>query len=1035
MNQKLLQPKFFLLLLSMMLASVGWAQINVTLNSANPTCSGFTDGSITAIASGGNGNYSYLFSTGDTGQGIAGLGAGTFSVTVTDTDGNTGTSSTTLVAPPELGGVITQGPQVCPAIDAASVVGTGGTPPYSFVWSNGQTGSSATNLGFGLACVDITDANGCEKRVCQSLSSPLTVDAQAEDVLCPGGCDGVAVAIVSGGVRPLTYLWNNGVTTAVNDMLLPGTYTVTVTDANGCTATDSGTVGEPDPFMFDFDVMNPDCGQMNGSVTAIPSGGTPPYSLVYDNGVTGPTLTGVGEGTFTVNLVDANGCTASGMVTLVGSNLAVSLTPVSPPCGPNPVGTATANVTGGTPPFTYLHSSGQTTQTATNLPPGMYTVTVTDANGCTGMASTTITAGAVIVATASATDVLCAGDENGTATVVPSGGQVPYTYLWNNGATTQTITDLAQGDYTVMVTDANGCVGTASTTVGSPTALICSISVLNPISAFGANDGQISTQFNGGTPPFTISYNTGQTGQVLSDLGPGTYVATVTDANGCSTMCDITLVEPAAPALGKIGDFVFRDLNNNGQQDPGDPGIEGAIVTLTLPDGSTMTQVTDAQGNYCFTDLESGDYKVTFQVRLGANDRFTAANRGNDATDSDAVPMVGQANRAMTNTFNLPPGDTNLTIDAGIVDSCIPVTDPGEIEASTPSVCGIGADPGPINSLSPAVSTGAIRYLWMRGTDPNFSTFTTAPGVNNQVSYDPGPITETTFFARCAFGVDCNIPVETNIVQITVGNTSRAIINGPTLLCVDEVYTFEAEDAGSGAVYMWDFGARATPQTATGRVVDVSYGLFGQRNVTLTVTRQGCETFATQRVAISNCFVPTPFTVNSRTIPGNSVALTWEMELDNRTGDYMIQRSLDGGVTFSDIGSVPVNLGSQMQSYEFVDNTPKIGYNVYRVVRVLDLGDTFFSETANASFVSQEVDFVAYPNPAVEMITVERFDNVEKARTVEVVDQSGRILRTVQFPAGLKQLQISLDSAPFGIVHLRVVSPNGVISSFSVLKQ
>ena len=1035
MNQKLLQQRLFVLLFSMMCFTVGWSQINVTLNSTNPTCFGFTNGSITAMASGGNGNYSYLFSTGDTGQGISGVGAGTFSVTVTDTDGNTATSSPTLVAPAELDGTITQGGPTCPATDNASVVPTGGTAPYSFVWDNGQTGSSATNLGFGTVCVDITDANGCEKRVCEHLISPLTVDAQAEDVLCPGGCDGVVVAIVSGGAGGVTFLWNNGVTDAVNDMLLPGTYTVTVTDANGCTATDSGTVGEPDPLVFDFDVNNPDCGQMNGSVTASTIGGTPPYTFVYDNGVAGPTLTNVGEGTFNVMVTDANGCTASGSVTLVGSNLAVTLGSTSPPCGPNGVGTATADVTGGTPPFTYMHSSGQTTRTATNLPPGMYTVTVTDAQGCVGMASTIITAGAVVNGTATATDVLCAGDDNGTATATPSGGQAPYTFLWNNGAITQTIDMLAPGTYTVMITDANGCVGTASTTVSEPTALICSITVLQPISAFGAADGQISTQFNGGTPPFTITYNTGQSGQVVSNLGPGTYIATVTDGNGCTTTCDVTLTQPAMPALGKIGDFVFRDLNENGQQDQGEPGVEGAIVTLTFPDGSTMMQVTDAQGNYCFGGLASGDYKVTFQINPGANDKFTSANTGNDATDSDAVPMAGTPSIAMTNTFNLPPGDTNLTIDAGVVDACVQVTDPGEIEASTPSVCGIGADPGVINSLSPAVSVGAIRYVWMRGTDPNFSTFTTAPGVNNQLSYDPGPIYENTFFARCAFGVDCNVPVETNIIQITVGNTSRAIINGPTLVCVDEVYTFTADDAGSGAVYEWNFGARATPMTATGRVVDVSWGLFGQRNVTLKVTRQGCETFNTQRVAISNCFVPTPFVVNLSTVAGSSVALTWEMEGDDLSGEYMIQRSLDGGVTFADIGSLPINVNPRKQTYEYMDNSPKIGYNVYRVVRVLDLGDTYFSKTANASFVSQEVDFLAYPNPAVEMITVERFDNVDKARTVEIVDQTGRILSTVEFPAGLKILEVSLESAPFGIVHLRVVSPGGIVSSISVLKQ
>jgi len=817
----------------------------------------------------------------------------------------------------------------------------------------------------------------------------------------------------------------------------PGTYCVTVTDANGCTAQDCGTIGEPDDFTFNFSPTNPDCGATNGSVTVAAAGGTAPYSYTWDDGTRGATLSNVGEGTYTVSIRDANGCPGSESVTLAGSNLAVSIDATSPACGVGATGSAVANVTGGTAPITYSWSSGSTTNTAGNLAPGSYTVTVTDAAGCSGTATTMITAGNTLTVTATATDVLCAGDSNGSASAMVSGGQAPYTYDWSNNATDPTIDGLAAGTYTVMVSDAAGCAGSAQVTVGEPVALFCSVTVTQAISAFGANDGQVSAQFNGGVMPFTINWNTGQTGQLISNLGPGTYTATVTDGNGCTTTCDVTLTEPPAPALGKIGDYVWRDLNGNGQQDVGEPAVEGVLVTLTLPDGSEMMQTTNGQGNYCFEDLAAGDYKVTFKLNPRLNDKWTRPNSGNDDTDSDAVPMPGSIEFAMTNTFALTPGDSNLTIDAGVVDACVEVTDPGTIVATETSVCGIGADPGVINSTSPAESIGAIRYVWMRNSepDPNFGNWTNAPGVNNQVSYDPGPIYETTYYARCAFGVDCNVPVETNIVEITVGTQSRAEINGPALVCVGDSYLFEATNAGGGAIYEWDFGPRSTPQTATGRSVNVVWDVFGSRNVTLKVTRQGCETFATKRVAISNCFTPSPFVIQTNALSGNSVSIEWEMERDMEAGKYNVQRSIDGGVTFTDIGSVPVAVGSGVQSYDFIDNTPKIGYNVYRVVRVLELGDTYFSENANASFVSQEVDFLAYPNPALEVITVERFDNVEKARTVELVDQSGRILQVIQFPAGQERLEVSLQEAPLGLVHLRVVSPSGLVSSMTVLKQ
>lgn len=1009
----------------------------MTLNSTNPTCAGFTNGSINAMASGGNGSYSFSWSNGQSGQSISGLDDGTYSVTVTDTDGNTGTRSATLTAPAALGGTITQGGSTCAANDNATVVATGGTAPFTYLWSNGQTGTSASNLGYGTVCVEITDANGCDKRVCDHLAQPLSVDAQAEDVLCPGGCDGVVVAIVAGGVRPVTYLWDNGSTEAVNDMLLPGTHCVTVTDANGCTAQDCGTIGQPAGFTFSFNPTNPDCGATNGSVSVTASGGTAPYTYSWGGGNSGSTLSNIGEGTYTVTVTDANGCSGSEMVTLSGSNLAVTIDANSPACGVGATGTATAMVTGGTAPIMYSWSSGSTTNTAGNLAPGTYTVTVTDAAGCTGTASATITAGNTLTVTASATDVLCAGNADGSASAMVSGGQAPYTYSWSNSSTDPTIDMLSPGTYTVMVSDAAGCAGTAQVSVGEPVALICSVNTLQAISAFGANDGQISAQFNGGVMPYNIVWNTTQTGQVLSNLGPGTYTATVTDGNGCTTTCDVTLTEPLAPALGKIGDFVWRDTNGNGQQDAGEPAVEGVTVTLTLPDGSVMTQVTNGQGNYCFEDLAAGDYKVTFELNSRLNDKWTRANTGNDETDSDAVQMPGSPELAMTSVFNLPAGDTNLTIDAGVMDACVQVTDPGTIMGTELSVCGIGADPGVINSTSPAVSVGAIRYVWMRNSqpDPNFGNWSAAPGVNNQPSYDPGPIYATTYYARCAFGVDCNVPVETNIVGITVGTTSRAGISGPNLVCVGDPYTFEADNAGGGAVYEWDFGPRSTPQTATGRTVNVTWDLFGSRNVTLKVTRQGCETFASLRVAISNCLTPSPFVIQTNATGGNAVSVTWEMSRDELAGEYSVQRSLDGGVTFSEIGSVPVVQAIPMQSYDFMDNSPKLGYNVYRVVRVLELGDTYFSENANASFLSQEVDFLAYPNPAVAKITVERFDNVEKARTVELVDQSGRILSTIQFPAGQERLEVSLDSAPLGLVHLRVVSPNGVVSSMTVLKQ
>ena len=1033
MNPRLLLPGVLTLCSVLFLSFASFAQLNVSITVTAPTCNGFTNGSATATVSGGSGSYTYAWSNGDTGQSTFGLGDGSIAVTVTDNLGATGTRSASVQSPAAMSATFTQGGAQCALTSDLSVAVSGGTAPYSYSWDDGQSGASASNLGFRTACVLVTDANNCEQNFCFDLQQSLTVTLTTQDVLCAGGCDAVIIATVAGGVQPITYLWDNGTTDAINDMLTPGTYCVTVTDGAGCSVNQCATVGQPSGFTIDLTVTDPTCGGTNGAVTASASGGTPPYTYSYSNGSSGASQSGLAEGNYTVTVTDANGCSGSESFTLAGSNLSVSIDATSPACGGGAAGTATAIVTGGTAPFSYDWSSGSTVATAANLAPGSYTVTVTDANGCTGTATTMITAGNALTITATATDVLCAGDDNGVINVNVSGGTPPYMFDWTGGATGATLDNLAPGTYTVMVTDTDGCAGSASATVGEPAALQCSVTVLAEISLQGADDGQLTAQFSGGVSPYQVDWNTGATTQTISNLGPGTYTATVTDGNGCTTTCSATLVEPVL-SLGKIGDFVFRDLNRNGQQDAGEPGVNGVRVTLIYPDGSRSPFITTGMdGMYCFGDLQPGDYQVEFEIKLG-DDVFTLANTGDDTTDSDAI--VGNKPQVGTSPVYTIRGDTILTVDAGIFDPCIPVT-AGSIEATTPMVCGVGADPGVIRSVTPASSTGAIRYLWMINTsnDPNIASWSIAPGVNNQASYDPGPISQDTYFARCAFGVNCTNPVETNRVVITTGNQARAIIDGPTSVCEDDSYTFTAVNPGGGASVSWDFGPNATPRTSNARTVSVSWATFGQRNVQLEVNAGGCQTFATQRVSISNCVNRPPFAVNSRLMGNETVELTWGMEDEATPGVYRIERSMDGGVSFNQLGEVDVKLGALRQAYAFTDKQPKRGYNVYRVYRVLELGDTYFGEEATASLLSEQVEMIAYPNPVIDRVTIERFELVDQDRTVELVDQSGRVLRVYTFEAGERIIDLPLQDAPKGQLVLRMISPEGIIGSVPLLRQ
>ncbi len=216
-------------------------------------------------------------------------------------------------------------------------------------------------------------------------------------------------------------------------------YTVTVTDANGCTETASIAVTQPAALNVTATTTAPSCGGSNGSATANALGGTPGYKYAWTPvGGTNATASNLSAATYTVTVTDANGCTQTATAVVVASStLTTSVSSTNILCFGGNNGTATANPNGGTTPYTYLWSPvGQTTQTATGLTAGSYTVTVTDAIGCTATASITLTQPAASITLLTAGfPVTCNSGNDGQATVIPAGGSTPYTYLWSNGIT------------------------------------------------------------------------------------------------------------------------------------------------------------------------------------------------------------------------------------------------------------------------------------------------------------------------------------------------------------------------------------------------------------------------------------------------------------------------------------------------------------------------------------------------------------------------------------------------------------------------
>ncbi len=612
----------------------------------NINCNGGTNGQATATATGGIPGYTYEWSVSAGNQNTAvatGLAAGTHDVTVTDMNGCALVESVMITEPSALNLILNINAQVTcnGGNDAeAAVVASGGTPDaagnYTYLWSagaGGQTTAIATNLPVGNHIVTVTDANGCTDTGGVTITEPMPVSAAitTTNVNCNGGNDGTATATASGGTPGpsglYTYQWSANAGAAITQTvngLAAGTYTVTVADANACTTIETATITEPTPLFVNMTNANDVLcnGQANGVATALVTGGTAPY--VYNWGGSGEvtqTAVMLPVGTHTVTVTDLNGCIETADVTInEPTALGLNLTGMDPLCANGTDGSITASVNGGTMPYTYLWSNGQTSATATGLGAGNHSLIVTDANGCTINDNLTLNEPTAITLNVTTQDATCVGICDGAATVAASGGAGNYTYQWDNGQTTTTANFLCPGPHTVSVTDANGCLETEVLVIGQPAALLPGIVTSEPVSCFGGDDGTATITPSGGTPSYTYEWSFGGT-VIANDAGASSsitglmadvYVVIVTDANGCSLPpINITVTGPDTPlTLTATG----QGPSCNGEQDgfvsvepvggvpsytyqwSSNTGFQTAQTALNLGFGTYDVTVTDANG-------------------------------------------------------------------------------------------------------------------------------------------------------------------------------------------------------------------------------------------------------------------------------------------------------------------------------------------------------------------------------------------------------------------------------------------------------
>lgn len=359
----------------------------VTVNTTNATC-GIANGGISTAVSGGN-TFNYLWNNGATSSGLSNMAGGSYAVTVTNNFNcsATGAGFVNSLGAPSVTASATNA--LCNGQNSGSlsVTVTGGTPNYSYLWSNNATTATVNNVGSGSYTVTITDAQSCQATASAIVSEPTALISNlstTNTISCFNGADGSLSSSVTGGTGNYSYSWSNAATSNNISGLSAGNYCVTIYDANNCTVTACVVLSNPAQLTAGVSIdSSVSCnGLANGGVSVSAAGGTGNLSYLWNGGNSNTFLSGIAAGTYTVTVSDAEGCSvsASGVVSepaLLDAGITCQATSSS-----QNNGSASVTVTGGTNPYAYIWSTGGNTATVSGLTAGAVSITVSDANGC-----------------------------------------------------------------------------------------------------------------------------------------------------------------------------------------------------------------------------------------------------------------------------------------------------------------------------------------------------------------------------------------------------------------------------------------------------------------------------------------------------------------------------------------------------------------------------------------------------------------------------------------------------------------------------
>jgi len=592
--------------------------VGLVVASSNANC-GASNGTASVTASKGISPYTYSWSNGGNNSTTNGLQSGTYTVTVTDKTGCS-TTATVFVGPGGLPSTVQTSVVNVSCFGGTNGVATanvnGGQQPYTYQWSNGGVTSGISSLVAGTYTVLITTANGCTTTagiIVTQPSSALSLLQSQTNVSCNGGNNGSASIIVSGGTTGYTYLWSNGQSSSTSNGLIAGTYTATVNDANGCTVTATYSIVQPQVLSSNVLVVNNvSCSAgANGLAIVSVSGGTGFYTYSWSNAQNTQTASGLSAGNYTVTVTDANGCTSTSTVIITQPTLiSMYYTQNNVSCNGANNGSATFSPSGGNGAYTYSWSTGANGSSVNNLGAGTYSLTVTDAKGCTATQQVIITQPAVLTATFTTTNVSCSGGNNGMASITVNGGTSGYTFAWSNGSTSQQVNTLLAGNYTVSITDARGCSTNVTFNISQPSQL--SVVTTKPPSLCAGQNLNLTATVSGGTSNYSYLWQPGGFTTSTINVAPSVstnYTVTVTDqcnivATSVASMNIYPLpVVSLSPQSGSGCDrvaFQFANNSNNGS---------GNKYSWSFGDGASSSLVSPVHGYD-----KNGVYTVTLTV-------------------------------------------------------------------------------------------------------------------------------------------------------------------------------------------------------------------------------------------------------------------------------------------------------------------------------------------------------------------------------------------------------------------------------------